>query len=248
MPKKAEFEYYKNIGQAGIEFSANKPFSDRVNAGALLNSIAAIFTVINNHYGEQTVRIIDLGCGTGWSSNLFALSGHEVLGVDLSKDAIKEAKKKFKRPNLRYKALDYEELHKTGTFDVAIFIDSLHHADDEVKVLKSVKQILDKGGICIVCEPGKGHSTSPDALEAIKLYGVNERDMPPKAIRSAAKKAQFTDTRTFSHPALVQKAYYKDFTGSRKAKLIKSSFGRLLAQVFVSTHGKTREGLVVLYK
>jgi len=247
MPKKAEFEYYKNIGQAGIDFSANKPFSDRVNAGALLNSIAAIYTVIHNHYGEAPLRIIDLGCGTGWSSNLFALSGHEVMGVDLSKDAIKEAKKKFQRPNLSYKALNYEELNKTGTFDVAIFIDSLHHADDEVKVLKNVRQILDKGGICIVCEPGKGHSTSPDALEAIRLYGVNERDMPPSVIKAAAKKAGFFKHEVFTHPSYAQKSAYKKFNSGKK-KLINTKIGRLTSVAYANTLGKTREGLVVLYK
>lgn len=248
MPKQAEKDYYKNIGADGIAFSANKPFSDRVSAGSLLNSIAAIYSILNNEFGEDTLRIIDLGCGTGWSSNLFSLSGHKVLGVDLSKDAIREANKRFKNSNLTFKSVNYEALTKLGTFDVAIFIDSLHHADDETKVLKSVNSILREGGICIVCEPGKGHSTSEDALEAVRLYGVNERDMPPALVKKAAKNADFSRIKIYSHPSQVQKAFYKEFKGGFKAKTLNSYFGRLLAQGFVASFGKTKEALVVLYK
>ncbi len=248
MAKKGEYEYYRNIGDAGVQFSANKPYSDRINAGPLLNSIAAIYTILNNEYGEKTLRILDLGCGTGWSSNMFALSGHETTGVDLAKDAIRVAKQKFKLPNLTYKTVDYDDLRSLGEFDVVVFIDSLHHADDEIKVLKAAKRRLAKGGICIVCEPGKGHSKSPDAIEAIEKYGVNERDMEPKKVVTAARKAGFNKTEVFTHPFYAQKSLYKKYDTKGAKRLVNSRLGRLLSVMYSATLGKRREGLVVLYK
>lgn len=247
MVKKGELEYYKNIGKAGLEFSIEKPYSDRVNAGELLTSLGAIFTQIHNSFGENAIRILDLGCGTGWSSNLFALSGHEVVGIDVSKDAINAAKKKFNRSNLSFEKVDYNNLSSLGLFDVAIFIDSLHHADDIEAVLRSVKKILKSGGICIICEPGKGHSTSPDAIEAVEKYGVNEKDLPPKLTTKLAKNAGFTTYKVYSHPAKLQKVNYKVFHSGKKAILFSNSIGRVAGNIYVSTMGKRNDGLIVLY-
>lgn len=248
MVKKGELEYYKNIGTVGIEFSIEKPYSDRLNAGELLASIGAIFTQIYNTFENQSVRILDLGCGTGWSSNLFALSGHDVVGVDVSKDAIDAAKSKFKRSNLVYKRIDYNNLTALGNFDVAIFIDSLHHADNIEEVLKSVKKVLKKGGICIICEPGKGHSKSPDAIEAMEKYGVNEKDLPPNITIKHAKSAGFVTYKLYSHPAKLQKANYKRFQTGKKAVFLNNAVGRLLGNIYISSIGKIHHGLVVLYK
>jgi len=39
-------------------------------------------------------RCLDVGCGTGLQSNLLALFGHEVVGVDISRDLLKAARRK----------------------------------------------------------------------------------------------------------------------------------------------------------
>ena len=53
-------------------------------------------------YGEDLVdtlnpktgeRVLDLGCGTGYLTNIIASSGAEVIGIDNSLDMITKAKK-----------------------------------------------------------------------------------------------------------------------------------------------------------
>ena len=105
-------------------------------------------------------------------------------GVDISKDAIAAAKKYFcsDMRNLGFRSGDFEKLSSRLTdFNVALFIDSLHHADNQLTALKSAHKALKSGGICIICEPGKGHSKAPDAIRA-------KQDVRSKRKRCGAKR------------------------------------------------------------
>src|SRR5438445_324063 len=93
MAKAGERAYFKAIGKEGIEHSLYKPFSNGITIGGLLHDIAAVYSLLPNPGVSQ--KILDLGCGTGWTSHFYAQSGHDVVGVDISKEAIAAAKKQL---------------------------------------------------------------------------------------------------------------------------------------------------------
>jgi len=93
--------------------------------------------------------------------------------------------------NLNFIASDYERLNYHDEFDVAIFYDSLHHAEDEVTAIKSAFEALKPGGMLITVEPGKGHANSKDSMAAKANYGVTEKDMPPSLIVTIGKQIGF---------------------------------------------------------
>ena len=196
MSKQAEIEYLDRIGEAGRQHSLLKPFSNG-DCGLTLASIGTIMALMP----PPPAKVLDLGCGGGWSSTFFSRHGYDVLGQDISADMIclAEETKLHNRAgdNLSFVVSDYETLKLKNEFDCAVFFDCLHHADDECAALKSAFDALKPGGIIITHEPGKGHSTNPHSIEAMELYGVNERDMPPQLIISQAERIGFCEPRIF---------------------------------------------------
>ena len=161
-----EKNYLKKIGADGVKHALNKPFSDK-NCGVLLAEIGAVFLLLP----KKSLRILDMGCGTGWTSVFFNKAGHKVLGIDISEYMIKNAeinKKKENLSNLDFKVENAEEMKFNSEFDCVVFIDSLHHCDNTKRVIKNAYRALKKGGICIVSEPGLHHSKRPHTIEAVE--------------------------------------------------------------------------------
>jgi len=244
MAKAGERTYFKKIGKEGVDFTLAKPFSDPANTGSLLSDIAAVFTLLP----QPPAKIIDLGCGSGWTSHFYALSGYDVTGVDISKDAVKAAGGRFSKPGLplTYIHADYDTLPYENGFDAAVFFDSLHHAEDEVAALTAAYDALKPGGIIVLCEPGSGHSKSPSSIEAVEKYGVNERDMPPMLSRKALKKAGFKNIRTLPYPALLHRANYKTFTGIKRP--LNMLAGRQLVSLMLGSILMRNHGIVTARK
>jgi SAM-dependent methyltransferase len=244
MSKKDEKAYFRAIGSGGIDFTVRKPFSDTENVGALLSDIAAIFSVMP----KAPALLLDLGCGSGWTSNFFALAGYQVLGIDISKEAIVAAKENFSdAKNLNFEQADYDNLKHEDKFDIAVFFDSLHHSDDQTLVLKAAYRALKPGGTIVLCEPGKGHSKSPTSIEAMKAYGVSERDMPPSLSKMSLKSAGFSNIKVYAYPALSHRVSYKNFKGI-KGKLLNSGASRGLVLFGLSTVLRRDHGIVVALK
>ena len=79
MAKQGEIDYLKNIGQDGIQHAVHKPFSDP-ECGKYLSELGAVFTLLP----PPPARLLDIGCGTGWTSRFFARRGYEVVGIDMA--------------------------------------------------------------------------------------------------------------------------------------------------------------------
>lgn len=244
MAKQGERTYFKKIGKDGVAFTLHKPFSDPNNVGSLLHDIAAVFTLLP----PPPAKILDLGCGSGWTSSFYAKAGFDVTGIDISPDAVRAARKHFTDiPNLKFINKDYDEIKFKDTYDAVIFFDSLHHAESEVAALSAAYRALKPGGILIACEPGVGHSTSPSSIEAIKKYGVNEKDMPPKLLRSFLKETGFSTTRTYAYPAITHRTLYKERVGTL-GRFRNNTFVRGLTAAYMATAARRNHGIMVAYK
>jgi ubiquinone/menaquinone biosynthesis C-methylase UbiE len=144
-------------------------------------------------------------------------------------------------------------MHLYGEFDCAVFYSSLHHAVDEEQALRMVYRCLKPGGTCITSEPGKGHGQSAEALAAVQKYNVTEKDMPPRRVIDAGKKAGFQRFRTYPHAPDLQWATYSGRSGRFLGKLgRKAEFFRKLATLASMTKilfiGERRSGIVSMVK
>lgn len=207
MSKEAEQSYLSMIGSAGWDHSLRKPFSDPL-CGINLASIGSLISLMPPPPG----RILDLGCGGGWTSVFYARFGFEVVGQDIARDMINLANENKRingvGENLQFIQADYEALSFKNEFDCAVFFDCLHHADDELAAIQSAYDALKPGGLLITHEPGEGHSTASHSIEAMKLYGVNERDMPPSLIIRRGREVGFHSARIYPMQHELQTIFY----------------------------------------
>src|SRR5689334_17377984 len=83
MPRSGEPTYYDRIGEDGRRHAVGKPFTDD-HCGLYLLRAGALFSLLP----RPPARVLDCGCGTGWLSYFLARRGYDVVGTDLSEDAI----------------------------------------------------------------------------------------------------------------------------------------------------------------
>jgi len=243
MGKQDEIDYFKKVGRKGIFHSINKPFSDEYS-GHLLSDFSSVIFLLPS----PPAKLLDLGCGTGWTSIFFAKRGYDVLGIDISHFAIKHAEismQKERIKNLDFIVGDYENLNFSNEFDCVIFFDSLHHSENPEKALKSAYNALKLNGICIAVEPGKNHLKSKHTQEIIKDYNLNESEMPPNKICYLGKKAGFRTVKVYPRSSLISQYTYKYIRRNRK--IISNYFFTLLLVLYRMINRKS-QGVVLMVK
>lgn len=204
--KQGEIDYMQNLGEEGANDAFDKPFSQHTCAKNLVD-LGVIMALLP----PAPARLLDLGCGTGWTSAFFARRGYHVTGQDIAPDMIQYAERnraRYGARNLEFIVSDYESMVFEVPFDCAVFYDSLHHAVDERAALQGVFRALRPGGVLITHEPGAGHSRSPDSIRAMQLYGVTEKDMPPSHIRDLCMQIGFSKFEFLIDPTLAVIAAY----------------------------------------
>jgi len=107
---------------------------------------------IHNHLAG---RAIDLGCGTGTNVITLAHAGWLVTGVDFAPRAIRMAKAKLRRENLKadLHVGDVTKLdHITGPFDLALDIGCFHSLPQQGKMdyLTQLDQLLALNGFWLM--------------------------------------------------------------------------------------------------
>jgi SAM-dependent methyltransferase len=206
--KQNEIDYLRCAGPAAETHAAAKPFSDP-NCGMYLIRIGTLMALLP----PRPARILDLGCGTGWTSLFFARAGYEVVGADIAPDMIRLANEERDRqgvPNVSFVVSDYEALTFSNEFDAVVFFHSLHHADDEGLAVRKAFAALKPGGVLLADEPGVGHATSADSLKAVARFGVTEKELPPAHLVALGRAAGFEAFRVFPCAESLAKVVYTE--------------------------------------
>ena len=97
--------------------------------------------------GKDT-RLLDVGCGNGWSSSLLAKCGYNVIGADLNAEAFLPAP----GPRLAYRQASMLEMPFAGaSFDIVTAYQTLEHIPDPKQGLREMLRVCRPGGyVCVV--------------------------------------------------------------------------------------------------
>jgi 2-polyprenyl-6-hydroxyphenyl methylase/3-demethylubiquinone-9 3-methyltransferase len=106
-----------------------------------INSIAAL-------HGQ---RVLDVGCGGGILADSMARKGAQVLGIDLSTNALKVATLhalEAQTPSVEYREVTAEALaaEQAGQFDVVTCMEMLEHVPDPASIVRACSELVRPGG------------------------------------------------------------------------------------------------------
>jgi SAM-dependent methyltransferase len=226
--KEAEINYLKRKG-APAEEVIRKPFSHHNKLYEYFIDVGQIFSLLP----PPPARVIDFGCGTGWTSEFYAQGGYQVTGLDISGDMIDIAQKYRKRGGkIDFITGDYESCSLNQEYDAAVFYDCLHHALDETAALRCAYNALKDGGRLIVFEPGAGHGTTQRSMEVHRQYGTTEKSMPPQKTMPILKELGFKNIRALSKLKLLNSARQQNSVFLKLMLLIvgRVAFGIVVAE------------------
>ena len=107
---------------------------------------------------EPPARVLDVACGTGWSSIAMAQAypNISVDGVDLDHDAINAARRNAERAGVadrvRFSVTDAADLGGAGGYDLVTIFEALHDMSRPVDALSAARQMLSEDGTLLVAD------------------------------------------------------------------------------------------------
>ena len=123
-------------------------------------------------------RILDVGAGGGWCSDLLQRINRRSVAVDISVDMLRVARQRPTRTPIPAVAGDLEHLpFASGSFDKAICLSALHHIPDMASAVREICRVLDDDGVAVFSEPGVGHADKPWSVSASRDFGVLEQEV-----------------------------------------------------------------------
>jgi len=198
MSKQGEIDYPNKLSKEGVEWLYTKPFGISNLLVRHLHDFTVILSILDL---PKHSKVIDLACGSGWTSIYLAKSGFKVKGVDISAKMIDIARKRAESESegieLEFESADIEDYMDDEKYDAVTIYDALHHCDNWHKVIKNAAAMLKKGGKLLMIEPGKGHQKANNSKKAIDKYDVSENDLDVVKIKQECLNNGFIKVKTY---------------------------------------------------
>jgi SAM-dependent methyltransferase len=148
---------------------------------------------------EPDARVLDVGCGSGWTSLFLAEAGYRPLGLDISTATIQTAAGRARRWGVKadFAVGDMDQFEIGEKFDAALVFDALHHSTRPAAVVGNVARHLEPGGWVLFGEPSVLHAWSPGARRASREQGWIERGVSVRRLKRDCESAGLANFRRF---------------------------------------------------
>lgn len=147
-----------------------EPTSERVIEDTYKRSDAAyvvyVFHLATYAYAAKLatgLRILDLGCGSGYGTAMLAREAASATGVDVAQDAITHATSRYACANLRFLPIEPGRPlpFPSASFDLVTSFQVIEHVDDVPAYLREIKRVLTPSGRFIVVTPDRSARLFP---------------------------------------------------------------------------------------
>ena len=148
--------YWDTKAMSGDDLSASMWENNRLNEYYHAEQMAAIrkcFPVLNG------AHVLDLGCGCGRLSRIFAAGGATVTGIDFSAKAVEKARQKSSTygPSLTFEQADLSTMRLVGVFDIvascACITFACRNRKELFDLMGRVRKALKPEGHILLLEP-----------------------------------------------------------------------------------------------
>jgi len=101
-------------------------------------------------------KVLDIACGEGYGSDILSSTALEVVGVDICRSAIAQAREKYVSDNLTFACGDaYSIPFLDETFDCVVSFETIEHLEKPDQLLAEIKRVLTPDGFLILSSPNK---------------------------------------------------------------------------------------------
>ena len=140
--------------------------------------------------------VVDFGCGTGAFTSRLGRFGLKIIGIDMSKECIEYARKKYK--GIKFNVGDIEKTDlRSNSVNIVIFSGVLHHFQDFSATVKEGYRVLRKGGRVFSYDPNKKnpimwlYRDKKSPFHSTKGKTENERLLTAEEIHKVLRKTGF---------------------------------------------------------
>jgi predicted O-methyltransferase YrrM len=120
--------------------------------------LPAIVDIDSRLRAEPPARVLDVACGSGWSSIAMAQAYPHITvnGIDLDDDAISAARGNADQAGVanrvRFSVIDAADLRGLGRYDLVTIIEALHDMSRPVEALNAARQMITDNGTVLVVD------------------------------------------------------------------------------------------------
>ena len=158
----------------------------------------------------ENTKILDIGCGSGQFTKYFSEKGFTTIGIDVSEEMLKIARKKVL--NCEFKFMDMRELEfNNEEFDGLFVFYSLYHLSkkDVPLALKEFNRVLKPNGIIMLAlQEGKDEKVIVEPLDKSKKIFVDHFET--EEINNLLKKNGFQVLKNYSRSSLSKEEFSSD--------------------------------------
>ena len=129
------------------------------------------YAIANDFVKDKVV--LDIASGEGYGSYILSKNASKVIGVDIDKDAVIEAQKKYLNDNLNFTVGSADNIPlDSNTIDVVVSFETIEHHDKHDEMLIEIKRVLKHDGILIMSSPDKEYYS--DKIGQLNKFHVKE--------------------------------------------------------------------------
>ncbi len=104
----------------------------------------------------RSKRVLDLACGEGYGSALLARQAAEIVGVDLSEEAVSHARERYRFGNLRFEQGDATAIPlESASVDVVVSFETVEHLMAQEQMIDEFDRVLARGGLLVISSPDR---------------------------------------------------------------------------------------------
>ena len=106
--------------------------------------------------------VLEVGCGEGYGAKLLSQNVAKIIGLDIDKNIIAHAQKKYGSGNCIFSVYDGKKIpYKDDTFDALISFQVIEHVRDDKNYVSEIYRVLKRNGIFILTTPNRTYRLKP---------------------------------------------------------------------------------------
>ncbi len=103
------------------------------------------FTYIEKLYPNRSIRILDIGCGSGYFVEYALYRGHDCMGIEMDNNLDQTLPESI-RQRIKITSIENFQIDKLKSFDVITFWDCFEHLKSPFQILDKIKTSLNTNG------------------------------------------------------------------------------------------------------